>query len=441
MRVAQWCRGLGAGAVVALGLFVSTPDQGAAQQDVVFSPDIAVILQENCQVCHQAGSIGPMSLMTYDEVRPWAPMIREKVLNQEMPPYHYDTNVGIQELKSDARLSAEEIDAIVSWVDAGAPMGDLADMPPPVEWPDGREWRMAERFGQPDVVIPSLPYDLPAEGGDRWWRPQVETGVLADRCIMAIETKPQIEGRSSTHHANSSIQVLNQETGEWERFAQLSEYALGKLGEIIPDGGCRKMPANSRISWDIHYYTNGTEAPGHQVEVGLWYYPEDYEGRFRQDLNLYDVTGDLDIAPGGTTMAQGFHSFDHPIRIDSWQPHGHLRLVAASLEIFDPASGSRELISMVSNWTAYWHLSHVYADHVAPLVPAGAVLVLTQWYDNSANNRNNPDPTVWVNGGSRTTDEMGHNWIAISHLDQAGYEELVAEREALNQLRNTAGDD
>jgi hypothetical protein len=78
---------------------------------------------------------------------------------------------------------------------------------------------------------------------------------------------------------------------------------------------------------------------------------------------------------------------------------------------------------------------------VAPLVPANAVLVLTQWYDNSENNKNNPDPTVWVNGGSRTTDEMSHNWIAITHLDQAGFDELVAEREALNQLRNTAGDD
>ena len=89
-------------------------------------------------------------------------------------------------------------------------------------------------------------------------------------------------------------------------------------------------------------------------------------------------------------MAQGFHSFDHPVRIDSWQPHGHLRLVAASLELYHPSTGERELVSMVSNWTAYWHLSHVYEDHVAPLVPAGSVLVLTQWYDNSTNNKNNP---------------------------------------------------
>ena len=240
MRIAQWCRGLGAVAVVALGLVVSTPNQGAAQE-VVFSPDIALILQENCQVCHQPGSIGPMSLMTYDEVRPWAPMIKEKVLSQEMPPYHYDVNVGIQELKSDARLSPEQIDQIVAWVDAGAPMGDLAAMPAPVEWPDAAEWRMAERFGQPDVVIPSTPYDLPAVGGDRWWRPDVPTGIMADRCIMAIETKPGVAGRSATHHANSQFEVQNAD-GEWETFARLSEYALGKLGEIIPEGSCRKAP-------------------------------------------------------------------------------------------------------------------------------------------------------------------------------------------------------
>jgi mono/diheme cytochrome c family protein len=439
MRVRRWCRGFGAGAALTLGLLTSAPEQGVAQDAVTFSPDIAVILQENCQVCHQAGGIGPMSLMTYDEVRPWAPMIREKVINQEMPPYHYDTNVGIQELKSDARLSQEEIDMIASWVDAGAPMGDLAEMPPPVQWPDAREWRLAERFGEPDIVIPSAPYDLPAVGGDRWWGPDVPTGIEADRCIMAVETKPQVSGRAATHHANSQFEIQNEE-GEWVTYGRLSEYALGKLGEIVPEDACRTAPANSRVSWDIHYFTMGQEAPDHQVEVGIWYYPEDYQGRYKQDLRNYDVTGDLDIPPGGTIMTQGFQSFDHPVRIDSWQPHGHLRLVAASLEVFHPATGERELISMVSNWTAYWHISHVYEDHVAPLVPAGSVLVMTQWYDNSTNNKNNPDPTVYVSGGARTTDEMSHQWIAITHLDQAGFDELVAEREALEQLRNTAGD-
>ena len=96
---------------------------------------------------------------------------------------------------------------------------------------------------------------------------------------------------------------------------------------------------------------------------------------------------------------------------------------------------------MVSNWTAYWHLSHVYEEHVAPLVPAGSVMVLTHWYDNTEENRSNPDPTVYVGRGSRTTDEMSHDWIAITHLDDDGYQELVAQREALEELRNTAGGD
>lgn len=436
-------RTMWATSAVALGIFVALPN-GAAAQDVAagtptFAPDIASILQQNCQVCHQPGAIAPMSLMTYDEVRPWAPMIKEKVINQEMPPYHYDTNVGIQDLKSDARLSKEDIATIAAWVDAGAPLGNLDDMPPPVEWPDASEWRMAERFGQPDVVIPSDPYSVPAEGGDRWWRPQVPTGITEDRCIRAIETKPSVAGRAFTHHANSVFMVQN-EDGEWEQFARLSEYALGKLGEIVPEGACRKAPPNSQVRWDIHYYPNGTAVNDDRVEVGIWYYPEDYTG-YEQNLSLYGVDGDLDMAPGETIMTQGFHSFDHPVRIDSWQPHGHLRMVAASLEVFYPETGRREMLSMVSNWTAYWHLSHVYGDNSAPLIPAGAVIISTHWYDNSANNKNNPDPTVYVGSGSRTTDEMSHDWIAITHLDQQGYDKLIAEREALQEGGDTAGDD
>ena len=322
----------------------------------------------------------------------------------------------------------------------GAPSGDLRDMPEPVVWPDAAEWRMAERFGQPDLVISSEPYDIPAQGGDSWWRPMVETGITQERCIMALETRPSVGGRPSTHHANSRFMVQN-EDGEWKNYARLSEYALGKLGEIIPEGACRKAPVNSMVSWDIHYYPMGEPVEGDQVQVGVWLYPEEYAARYEQDLRSYPGLGDIDLAPNGTAMTQGFHSFDHPVRIDSWQPHGHFRLAAASLEIFHPQTGERDLISMVSNWTAYWHLSHVYEEHVAPLVPAGSVMVLTHWYDNTEENRSNPDPTVYVGRGSRTTDEMSHDWIAITHLDDDGYQELVAQREALEELRNTAGGD
>ena len=127
-------------------------------------------------------------------------------------------------------------------------------------------------------------------------------------------------------------------------------------------------------------------------------------------------------------MTQGFKSFDHPVRVDSWQPHGHLRMNAASLEIFFPETGRTEPVSQVSKWSATWHHSHIFAAGSAPLVPTGAVLIMKQWYDNTADNPNNPDPDQWVYGGSRTGDEMTHNWMAVTHLDDEEFERLSSER-------------
>jgi mono/diheme cytochrome c family protein len=121
-----------AGALQASPLGEPDPDPEA----VTFTGDVAVILQQNCQNCHRPGGIGPMSLLTYDEVRPWADIIKLRVSTREMPPYHYDTEVGIQDIKNDWRLSDEEIATVVSWVDAGAPMGDPSFMPPPLTFPD-----------------------------------------------------------------------------------------------------------------------------------------------------------------------------------------------------------------------------------------------------------------------------------------------------------------
>jgi mono/diheme cytochrome c family protein len=400
----------------------SSPDRA-----VTFTADVARILQRNCQVCHQAGGIGPMSLMTYQEVRRWASRIRTQVVAREMPPYQYDTDYGIQELKGDQRLSEEEIATIVAWVDSGMTEGDPADMPPPVEWPDPAQFRFADQFGPPDLVIRSDPYTVPESGQDRWWQPVVETGLTRERCIRAIETKPSVPGRQVTHHANSSWRV---EGGIGGIGGQLSEYALGKVGEIIPEGACRMAPANSRVAFDIHYWPNGREVVDDQVEVGIWFYPEDYEAKYRQTLTLYFLNGGrgYDIAPHGTLMTQGFHQFNTPVRIDSWQPHGHTRLVAMSMQILR-ANGRVENVSMVSNWSALWHHSHIYQDHVAPLLDVGDKLLLTGWYDNTANNKYNPDPDQWVGIGDRTADEMSHAWIAVTHLDEEGYQQLLAQRQ------------
>ncbi|MEQ1857775.1 MAG: cytochrome c [Longimicrobiales bacterium] len=419
-------------AVSTLALAGQVGAQSEGGQQITYSNQVSRIIQDNCQICHQPGQIGPMALMDYQQVRRYARRIRDLVAAREMPPYHYDTDVGIQELQGDWRLSNEDIQTIVSWVDSGSPEGDPRDLPAPVTYPDMAEWRLASDLGQPDVVIKSSPWDIPAEGQDYWWRPDVPTGITAERCIKAIETKPSVAAHGSTHHANSQFIVQN-EQGEWESFARLSEFAFGKLGEVVPGDACRVAPANSRVRWDIHYYPDGKAVEGDQVEVGIWYHDETFnrEASYPQDLRSYSLEGgDFDIPPGGKLMTQGFQSFDHPVRIDSWQPHLHLRGVAMSIEVFYPETGKREVVSMASNWNAGWNLSHIYADGHQPLIPAGAVIILTGWYDNSADNPRNPDPDQWVGMGQRTTDEMSHAWIAITHLDEEGYERLVAERES-----------
>ena len=439
---------LGLTALALLGY--QTQAMAQAEQQVTYNGEVGRIINENCVVCHREGGIGPMHLSNYDQVRPWAPLIQLRVANREMPPYSYDHGIGIQELQGDWRLQQDEIDTIVAWVNQGAPLGDPDQAVPVPVLNDPSEWNFVEQLGQPDVIIPSVSMDIPANGNDLWSNHYVESTINTDRCIKAVQVKPRGNAKAVVHHANSSVELLLDD-GSFERYGQLTEYAMGKWGEIVPNGVCRTIPAGSMVRWSIHMFPGGlgAMAPGtiikdNVVEIGLWLHPEGYEeqAQYKQDLKLYQISpqDDLVIPPNGYQMTQGFHSFDHPVRIDSFQPHGHLRMNAASLEIFYPANGQTEQISQISNWSATWHHSHIYEPDVAPLLPTGAVLVLKQWYDNTAANPNNPDPDMWVVGGSRTGDEMTHAWIAVTHLDDEGFEKLVAERK-VKEDRTLAGND
>jgi hypothetical protein len=382
-----------------------------------------------------------MPLTTYAEVRPWARAIKQRVVSGEMPPYRYDRDVGIQRLKHDLRLSEAEIQTIARWVDSGAALGNPADLPPPAKFPDPNTWTFQDQFGPPDVIIPTKPFTLPAQGQDVWWRPVVPTGATKDRCIRAIAVKPSLKGRAAAHHANSEFVVFDEKSNQYVEKERLTEYALGKVGEIVPPDSCRTLPANSLVRWDVHYYPIGEELVDDVIEIGVWLYPENHQAKYKQDLKLYTLLmkgSELEIPPHGTVMTQGFHSFKTPVRIDSFQPHGHFRLVAKTLEIFYPETGKLEMVSSISNWTNTWHTSHVYEEDVAPLVPKGAVLVITGYYDNTAANKQNPDPDQWVGLGSRTADEMSHAWIAVTHLDDEAYARLVTERESRKKALTTA---
>jgi mono/diheme cytochrome c family protein len=395
---------------------------------VTFTRDVAPILQQNCQICHRPGSVAPFSLVTYQDARRYSRRIKDQVARRLMPPYHLDAGVGIQDIKGDWRLSEEQIETVVSWVDAGTPEGDPADMPTSPEFADKQMWQQEELLGPPDHVIKTLPFDVPAEGGDTWWRPVVPTGITSERYIRAMEVRPSFPaGRQVVHHANPKLLRLN-EDGEYQPMGNLSEYAMGKIGEIVPADAGRLIKPTDRIEWDTHYYPMGFDVEGDQIELGIWFHPEGFEPEFRQNLRLYPLRGDITLEPGGTAMTQGFYRWDHPVRIDSFQPHGHVHLHGMSVQAVMP-DGKVELLSMVSDFDARWHHSYIYEDDASPLLPAGTVIVMTGWYENTEQNPLT-DPTAWYARGSRTVDEMSHAWIAVTHLTDEGFERLVEEREA-----------
>ena len=213
---------LGATSLVLAQTQVKAPDQPT------FAKDVAPILQRACQNCHRPGNIGPMSLLTYQDVRPWARSIKQQVVQRNMPPWYIDRAVGIRHFKNDPSLSDQEISMISKWVDNGAPMGNESDMPPPRKFDDNDRWHI----GQPDVVV-SLKKDIvvKAKAPDYWADLALEDiNIKTDRYIQAIEVKP-LKGAKAVHHAVAESRFENEQGNE--QVGVLEEYAVGKFGDIL----------------------------------------------------------------------------------------------------------------------------------------------------------------------------------------------------------------
>ncbi len=424
-----------------LGLAVLVAVPGTSQaQTPTFTKDVAPIFQAKCEACHRPGSMAPMSLQTYQDARPWARNIRAQVASRTMPPWHLDTTVGIQHFKNDRSLTDAQIDTIVRWVDAGAPQGDPKEMPAPKQWPDGNAWRLAEEFGQPDLVLRTDPYTMEANTQDKWWRSLMETGITEPRWIRAIEVKPSQKGRRIVHHLTSQ---LEQDEPELIGLADtldpssqsgggFMEWAVGKVGEIFPEDAGKLLLPGSKIRANVHYFAIGEEIPNDVVEMGIYLYPKGQQPKYRTILHNFGAQGPrnrVDIPPNETSMIQNFHVLKAPARIENFQPHMHMRGKAMSMEAIYP-DGKREVLSYVNNFQYKWHTNYIYADDAAPILPKGTVIVITAWHDNTVANKNNPDPRQWVGYGDRTVDEMGHAWVDVTYLTQEDFDRFTAERKA-----------
>jgi hypothetical protein len=405
-----------------------TSEAQTPQQQVTYTKDVAPIFQEKCETCHRPESIAPMSLRTYEESRPWARSIRARVQSREMPPWHIDKTVGIQQFKNDRSLSDDQIATVLAWVDQGAVKGDPKDMPAARVWPADQGWNYAARFGQkePDLIIRNLPWTQKAGQGNTWFKRMVDTGVTEPRWVRAIEVRPgSVKGRKITHHANVELdQVEPDGTVTVGRFM---EWAVGKEGELMrPDTGKLILPG-SRIAWDVHY-ASADEDVTDAVELGLYFYPKGHEPKYRQTLlSVGSSGGALDIPPNSIVAHEGYFVLPKAARIESFQPHMHLRGKAQSLEAILP-TGQKVMLSH-ANFTFNWHNAYIYADDAAPLLPKGTVLKATSWHDNTTANKSNPDPNVWVGYGDRTVDEMNHIWMNLTYLEEADY---LAELDARN---------
>jgi hypothetical protein len=410
-----------------------------------FSKDVAPLLQRSCQRCHRPGSIGPMPLLTYEDARPWARAIRSQVVNRIMPPWHIDRTVGIQKFLDDPSLTEAEISTIARWVDGGAPRGNPADMPPPIAWTPADRWGI----GEPDLIVTLKSGDLmvAAAAADQWLNLDLEdSGFTEDRYIKAIEIKAT-KGVPNVHHANASYEI--EAPDGTVTSAHLVEYAVGKAGEIYPDGSGKLLKAGSRLRMNLHLHSTGEATPAN-VALGLKFYPK---GQVPKFVHLTRHVGDqeegIDIPAGeANARSEGFTVLQQATRLAAFQPHMHNRGKRQCLEAIYPPSGggasaggradlARVETLSCANFHFAWHLQYHYAVDAQPLLPKGTILRVVSWHDNSAANKYNPDPTNWVGFGQRTIDDMAFAWVTVHYMTDDDYTKAVQERAEKNKAAAT----
>ena len=447
---------IGAGAI-ALGAVLAIPGAASAQnatRQVTFNKDVSPILQAKCQNCHEPGSIGPMSLVTYQDARPWARSIKNRVSTRQMPPWHIDRSVGVQKFKNDISLTDEQVDTIVAWVDGGALEGNPADFKAkPITkelfWQGERDG-----YGPPDIVVKAPEQTMPAVHQDVWWRPMSDIPVTEPRWVRMVEIRPtNIQGRKILHHS-IAYQVLSPEntaavnTGIGSgraisvsgsasaaaadlanRRPQLMEWAIGKGYDRFLEGTGKLIMPGEKISWDQHVHAVGEEITA-ASELGIWLYPKGQEPTKRSYLvgftGLNKGTEGLDIPPNSIAHTEGYSVLKENTIITNFQPHFHLRGKAMQVEAIFP-DGHTQIISYVSNFNFNWMTNYIYADDAAPAFPKGTIIHVTAWYDNTKANKNNPDPDQWVGYGDRTVDEMAHAWMNVVYISDAEYQEWLAK--------------
>ncbi len=377
-----------------VGVNASAGDSAGSKP--AFYKDVLPILQENCQTCHRpngnnmGGMIAPMALTDYAEVRPWAKAIAKQVTNRTMPPWHASPEHHGQ-FANERTLSEEEIETIAHWAETGAARGNPKDAPEPIEFSNNEGWGI----GVPDAIVSMPePYFVQDDVEDLYisFETTISGEVLSEpRWLQAHQVRA---GSEAVHHVISSLGSLV--PGGDPRF-----YREG-YGRLIKPG--------QKVKFQMHYHKEPGAGTGQwdQTEVGLKFYPVDYQPTFKMEG---DPVGNFRFRiPAGDPNYSAKSEFTFPTdaRIVSYMPHMHLRGKAVEIMAYYP-DGTNEMVLNVPKYDFNWQTTYEYDEY--KFVPAGTRLEMTGWWDNSENNPYNPDPTQEVRWGRPTTSEMMFAWM------------------------------
>ena len=473
--IKTWSNGAAATGLIA-GLTtigtILTPGFAAGQTQptsgVTFTKDIAPILQRSCENCHRPGGGAPMSLITHADVRPWARAVKARTAAREMPPWFIDHNIGIQRFIDDPSLSGAEIDVIGEWVDSGAPRGNLADMPPPRQWPAEKQWSI----GTPDLIVSSPVTTVEALAPD-WYgivTPPSPTGLTEDRWIKAVEIRevildddgPDVEpaaaGKSGTAsdagRAELNLFVVHHSVITAEKNADQEKgpppdaqpntdggvnsrsrglfgivHELGQNATVFPDHVGVKLPAHSVLTYkNTHLHSIGRSVRA-RLDTAFTFHPQGYEPKYRQSFGAQAGAFELELdIPAGESdiMRDGFFRVTSPTMLVTFEPHLHSSGKRMCIEALYP-NNAREMLNC-ADYNHNWVRVYVYEQDAAPLLPAGTVLHMLAWYNNSLSNPRVVDPRNWKGWGNRSIDDMFYHLPRTISLTEEEFQVEVAAR-------------
>jgi mono/diheme cytochrome c family protein len=383
--------------VAAICLFtLPTINANNTVKDVTFTKDVAPIFFKSCAECHRAGEIAPFSMMSYKDVRPWAKSIREKVVSKEMPPWHADPAHG--QWLNDRRLTQQQIDTIIAWVDGGVKEGNPKDLPPAPKFTEG--WTI----GTPDETFSIPEQPIPAEGVIKYQYFSVPTNFKEDHWITAAEIRST--GRSAVHHVIVFVQDPNSATSANTGGNLLAGVAPGEQPARFLPGMGKKIPAGAKLIFQMHYTPNG-KATTDVTTIGLKYAKEPLKHHIqtRPVLN----TGFKIPAGAPSHEVKSFHTFKEDVRLTSLMPHMHLRGKDFEIKAHFPDGTTKVLLS-VPRYDFNWQTYYVPKEPIA--IPKGTKIECTAHFDNSNANKYNPDPTKEVRWGDQTWEEMMIGWLS-----------------------------